>query len=201
MTPTFNFETLAFVRSNFHSSGNVQETESNPKVFSHQGWEDGALFLTHSILSALRLSLWHVRDGMQRDLQLPVGHMWQGDREMSGLSLLPVRGSQVAQQDVCLPHRWAKHYMVTLVSVRSTVKTKDRTWCWSKRACLLCFPQGKDGQSSSLVAFAIFKPNLIDNSEGTMGSHKVYHILMNQQRQICHLKNRPTKTGKVLWTL
>lgn len=46
----------------------------------------------------------------------------------------------------------------------------------------LCFPQGVSwagvefGGPLSLVAVAIFKTNLIDNSEV---SHKAYYILMN----------------------
>lgn len=53
----------------------------------------------------------------------------------------------------------------------------------------------------SLVAVAIFKTNLIDNSEDTMGSHKVYYVLMNYWKQICFHRKQPTKICKVLGLL
>jgi hypothetical protein len=58
-----------------------------------------------NLCSALRLPLRYLRAGMQGDLQLPGRHMWQDDRQMSDISLLPIFNSQAFQQELCLSHR------------------------------------------------------------------------------------------------
>lgn len=111
VTESTNFQSLGFFKNWILPDSLDSWASFRIWRLGTQGLWDGGACAQGAALSlnlpfVLRLPLRHLRDGVPGDLQLSVGHMWQSDRQVSEISLLPIFRSQVFQQEICFSHRY-----------------------------------------------------------------------------------------------